>query len=122
MCYHCLSHPVCVIVQFISIYAKWHEQTSKPCCSVELQTKREMSRRNDKYLSLFGHIDGTVLDMHATARFVFLSTYNISLSKVKPLHSALRPVAYAGLYHGRVQQCPKGHAVRPEEAKVGVGF
>jgi len=29
--------------------------------------------------------------------------------------------AYAGFYHGEVQRCPKGHAVRPKGGALGEG-
>jgi len=50
-----------------------------------------MSRRRFKYLSLLGHIDGTVLDMHDTASPVILPTYNkhFSTSSITMLFSVL---------------------------------
>ena len=48
---------------------------SEPCCSAALQKNDAMSRRRFKYLSLFGHIDGTVLDMHHTTSLVVLPIY-----------------------------------------------
>ena len=60
----------CMLVAFVLRVTR--ENFCEPCCSVELQTNSEISRRSVKYLSLFGHNVGMVLDMHATARFVFL--------------------------------------------------
>jgi len=56
-----------------------------PVCSVVLQKNDAMSRRRFKYLSLLGHIDGMVLDMHHIASVVNLSTYSKHFKRKRSL-------------------------------------